>query len=525
MTEYAEPSAPPVYQDGAEVRTKAGESRPAPDALPSEQPPAKAARHDDNSYASKGQPAPAQEQPQGAAGNAGQGAAADSGQGGGEQQPLGQYESIDFLGNVPGGPHAAAAEALATFSSSVGSESANNAQQFVPVNQPSSQGAPQSGPPFICPTCNTSYSRLEYLRRHERRHADIRPFVCPCGKSFSRSDVLARHKTKCRVVLSGEGGAAADTGADASRGKPQERPARGAGGSLRRTSRGRESGERGRRGSDREELSEISVDPALSGQVDPSLQPPPPPPPLEHGAGEGEAPPDSYAADQGYAAHHPHYTEGDYGGHGKGAGAHYGSASRAHPAHMMDSKLYSPSSKHSGAPIPPRGGSGAYVSGAPAIHPELSSRGLGSGSNTPNHGAHGGYYAHGEPGAYSGYGSHYEGALQAPPQQGSAPSGNAAPPASGGQGGALGKEPTRFSMSSGPMSPFSNTAIGSSMSPYLSAFSCARDTPHSTSPRAAPATTGSASSSAPAHAPAPGQGGASGSGPAPHGDAKSQEYS
>ena len=119
MTEYAEPSAPPVYQDGAEVRTKAGESRPAPDALPSEQPPAKAARHDDNSYASKGQPAPAQEQPQGAAGNAGQGAAADSGQGGGEQQPLGQYESIDFLGNVPGGPHAAAAEALATFSLSL----------------------------------------------------------------------------------------------------------------------------------------------------------------------------------------------------------------------------------------------------------------------------------------------------------------------------------------------------------------------------------------------------------------------
>jgi hypothetical protein len=27
----------------------------------------------------------------------------------------------------------------------------------------------QSGPPYICPTCQTSYSRLEYLRRHERR--------------------------------------------------------------------------------------------------------------------------------------------------------------------------------------------------------------------------------------------------------------------------------------------------------------------------------------------------------------------
>lgn len=30
-------------------------------------------------------------------------------------------------------------------------------------------GPMPNGPPFICPTCSTSYSRLEYLRRHERR--------------------------------------------------------------------------------------------------------------------------------------------------------------------------------------------------------------------------------------------------------------------------------------------------------------------------------------------------------------------
>lgn len=32
-----------------------------------------------------------------------------------------------------------------------------------------SGGPIPNGPPFICPTCSTSYSRLEYLRRHERR--------------------------------------------------------------------------------------------------------------------------------------------------------------------------------------------------------------------------------------------------------------------------------------------------------------------------------------------------------------------
>ncbi|CAO1622238.1 unnamed protein product [Jaminaea pallidilutea] len=67
----------------------------------------------------------------------------------------------------------------------------------------SSDGGPPPGPPYICPACQTSYSRLEYLRRHERRHQDIRPFVCECGKSFSRSDVLSRHKRQCSYHLTG----------------------------------------------------------------------------------------------------------------------------------------------------------------------------------------------------------------------------------------------------------------------------------------------------------------------------------
>lgn len=31
------------------------------------------------------------------------------------------------------------------------------------------EGSTPAGPPYVCPICATSYSRLEYLRRHERR--------------------------------------------------------------------------------------------------------------------------------------------------------------------------------------------------------------------------------------------------------------------------------------------------------------------------------------------------------------------
>ena len=86
-------------------------------------------------------------------------------------------------------------------------------------------GPTPSGPPFICPTCSTSYSRLEYLRRHERRHADIRPFVCDCGKGFSRSDVLSRHKRQCRVVLQIDGSAEGDAAPEAGDSPPK--PAKG----------------------------------------------------------------------------------------------------------------------------------------------------------------------------------------------------------------------------------------------------------------------------------------------------------
>ncbi|CAD6903145.1 unnamed protein product, partial [Tilletia controversa] len=77
-----------------------------------------------------------------------------------------------------------------------------------------------NGPPFICAACKQTYSRLEYLRRHERRHADIRPFVCDCGKGFSRSDVLSRHKKQCKIVIGENGNKEGDSSNDRDQAAP-----------------------------------------------------------------------------------------------------------------------------------------------------------------------------------------------------------------------------------------------------------------------------------------------------------------
>ncbi|WWD22281.1 hypothetical protein CI109_106772 [Kwoniella shandongensis] len=52
------------------------------------------------------------------------------------------------------------------------------------------------GCPF--PGCGQMYSRMEYLKRHQRKHQDDRPFQCKdCTKAFARSDVLLRHRRRC----------------------------------------------------------------------------------------------------------------------------------------------------------------------------------------------------------------------------------------------------------------------------------------------------------------------------------------
>ncbi|KAJ5536130.1 hypothetical protein N7513_009316 [Penicillium frequentans] len=50
---------------------------------------------------------------------------------------------------------------------------------------------------FRCqqPGCTRSYLRKEHLRRHERDHANARPFTCQeCPSAFNRRDLLNRHK-------------------------------------------------------------------------------------------------------------------------------------------------------------------------------------------------------------------------------------------------------------------------------------------------------------------------------------------
>ncbi|CAK9786262.1 hypothetical protein CC85DRAFT_308173 [Cutaneotrichosporon oleaginosum] len=48
------------------------------------------------------------------------------------------------------------------------------------------------------PGCGQTYSRMEYLKRHQRKHQDERPFQCKdCTKAFARSDVLLRHRRRC----------------------------------------------------------------------------------------------------------------------------------------------------------------------------------------------------------------------------------------------------------------------------------------------------------------------------------------
>ncbi|WFD31479.1 hypothetical protein MSPP1_002516 [Malassezia sp. CBS 17886] len=503
MAEYIDPVRASEYADGAHAHAKRDHDARAVDAHDDDAPPAKAAKH---------------------AGDA----------------PL-EYSAIDFLGNVSGGPHAAAAEALATFSSSVGGEGASSANMFAPVPSDADDGSAaqvhQNGPPFACHTCQTTYSRLEYLRRHERRHADIRPFACPCGKSFSRSDVLARHKTKCRVVLSGE--APVDPPADA---RPRaEQPPRAASSRTARPSR------RGSKAQDGASAADAAVDPALAEPVDPALQPPPP---LEPGAGDAVPEPYAFSGSDSHAYAEYAPAKG-HAGQGPPGSALLHAQLPPSRGCAADAKAHPGAGPH-GASVR----SSPYMSGSSAIHPELSARGsapppYGTGAGHTQPGAHSAgtsspnanaapspchAQASGDsapPAPHTGHGAQggYENAAQgsAPPAPGgsqgggaaggsaaggSVAGGNASPAPAPASSAGHGKEPTRFSVSSsGPLSPFSNTALSSTMSPYFSAFSCARDIPHSSSPRSSAGSAGGGAG-APA-ASAPGQGAAPPSDAAP----------
>ena len=47
---------------------------------------------------------------------------------------------------------------------------------------------------FICPSCSKSFTRKDYLYRHEKNHSQVKPFKCDqCNLSFTRSDLLTKH--------------------------------------------------------------------------------------------------------------------------------------------------------------------------------------------------------------------------------------------------------------------------------------------------------------------------------------------
>ncbi|KAG8925458.1 hypothetical protein FRC01_010138 [Tulasnella sp. 417] len=131
-------------------------------------------------------------------------------------------------------------------------------------------------PRFPCATCGAQYSRLEYLRRHERKHTEHRPFSCSdCAKTFARSDVLLRHRRRCHPEAV-EKDAAAAAAAVASSSKDSPTVGKGAG--KGRPRKGSQKGRPGRR----ESINAGSSPEGQSGDESPSREslPTPHEPPL-----------------------------------------------------------------------------------------------------------------------------------------------------------------------------------------------------------------------------------------------------
>ncbi|TIA90093.1 hypothetical protein E3P81_02604 [Wallemia ichthyophaga] len=53
---------------------------------------------------------------------------------------------------------------------------------------------------FSCPTCQAKFTRKQHVYRHMRTHTGEKPYECEiCNESFSRSDLLSRHQSKCHA--------------------------------------------------------------------------------------------------------------------------------------------------------------------------------------------------------------------------------------------------------------------------------------------------------------------------------------
>lgn len=58
---------------------------------------------------------------------------------------------------------------------------------------------------FICSVCGNDFVRQHDLKRHMKIHSGVKPYNCPCGRTFCRQDALTRHRQRntCEGGFSG----------------------------------------------------------------------------------------------------------------------------------------------------------------------------------------------------------------------------------------------------------------------------------------------------------------------------------
>lgn len=64
-------------------------------------------------------------------------------------------------------------------------------EEELPAEQPESDDQDRK---FFCHKCSMAFRRSSDLKRHEKQHFKVLPYIClDCGKSFARKDALKRH--------------------------------------------------------------------------------------------------------------------------------------------------------------------------------------------------------------------------------------------------------------------------------------------------------------------------------------------
>lgn len=49
---------------------------------------------------------------------------------------------------------------------------------------------------FLCNVCGNDFVRQHDLKRHAKIHSGVKPYTCPCGRTFARHDALTRHRQR-----------------------------------------------------------------------------------------------------------------------------------------------------------------------------------------------------------------------------------------------------------------------------------------------------------------------------------------